>query len=83
MSDKKHNKGGVIFGLVGSLAIFIFAGWLLFNRQYAADQVRVKARDRMQVIEMKATQEALPIVAPEVVSDTPVAQVAPVVEKKA
>jgi NADH-quinone oxidoreductase subunit J len=50
---------------------------------YAADQVRVKARDRMQVIKMKATQEALPIVAPEVVSETPVAQVAPVVEKKA
>jgi NADH-quinone oxidoreductase subunit J len=34
-----------------------------------ADQVRVNARDRMQVIKMKATQEALPIVIPEVVSD--------------
>jgi NADH-quinone oxidoreductase subunit J len=48
-----------------------------------ADQVRVNARDRMQVIKMKATQEALPIVMPEVVSDASVAQVAPVVEKKA
>jgi NADH-quinone oxidoreductase subunit J len=50
---------------------------------YAADQVRVKARDRMQVIKMKSTQEALPIVAPEVVSDAPDAQAALVVEKKA
>jgi NADH-quinone oxidoreductase subunit J len=50
---------------------------------YATDQVRVNARDRMQVIKMKATQEALPIVAPEVVSDAPDAQAAPVVEKKA
>jgi NADH-quinone oxidoreductase subunit J len=50
---------------------------------YAADQVRVKARDRMQVIKMKSTQEALPIVAPEVVSDATNAQAAPVVEKKA
>ena len=48
-----------------------------------ADQVRVNARDRMQVIKMKATQEALPIVAPEVVSDASVAQVAAVVEQKA
>ena len=48
-----------------------------------ADQVRVNARDRMKVIKMKATQEALPIVAPEVVSDTPDAQGASVVEKKA
>ena len=48
-----------------------------------ADQVRVNARDRMKVIKMKATQEALPIVAPEVVSDTPFAQVAAVVEQKA
>ena len=46
----------------------------------AADQVKINARDRMQVIKMKATQEALPIVAPEVVSDAPDA---PVVEKKA
>ena len=48
-----------------------------------ADQVRVNARDRMKVIKMKATQEALPIVAPEVVSNTPDAQGAAVVEKKA
>jgi NADH-quinone oxidoreductase subunit J len=50
---------------------------------YAADQVKVKASDRMQVIKMKATQEALPIAAPEAVSDTPDDQAAPVVEKKA
>jgi NADH-quinone oxidoreductase subunit J len=49
----------------------------------ATDQVRVNARDRMQVIKMKATQEALPIAAPEVASDAPVAQASPVVEKKA
>jgi NADH-quinone oxidoreductase subunit J len=49
---------------------------------YAADQVRVVARDRMQVIKMKATQEALPIVASDAVSDASSAQVAPVVEKK-
>jgi NADH-quinone oxidoreductase subunit J len=49
----------------------------------ASDQVRVVARDRMQVIKMKATQEALPVVAPEVVSDSSVAPTAPVVEKKA
>jgi NADH-quinone oxidoreductase subunit J len=49
----------------------------------AADQVRVIARDRMQVVKMQATQEALPIAALEVVSDTPNVQVAPVVEKKA
>ncbi len=49
----------------------------------ASDQVRVNARDRMQVIKMKATQEALPIVAPEVVSEAPAAQSAVVVEKKA
>jgi NADH-quinone oxidoreductase subunit J len=48
-----------------------------------ADQVRVNARDRMQVIKMRATQEALPIVVPGVVSDAPAAQVAPIVEKKA
>ena len=48
-----------------------------------ADQVRVNARDRMQVIKMKATQEALPIVTPEVVSEAPFAQAAPYVEKKA
>jgi NADH-quinone oxidoreductase subunit J len=45
-----------------------------------ADQVRVNARDRMQVIKMKATQEALPIVIPEVVSD---ASDALILEKKA
>lgn len=50
---------------------------------YAADQVRVLARDRMQVIKMKATQDALPIVALEVVSDTAIVQAATVVEKKA
>ncbi len=50
---------------------------------YAADQVKVVARDRMQVIKMKATQDALPIVAPEVVTDDSVVQAAPVVEKKA
>jgi NADH-quinone oxidoreductase subunit J len=44
-----------------------------------ADQVRVHARDRMQVIKMKATQEALPVVAPEVVSDATGTQVAPVI----
>ncbi|MEY3782743.1 MAG: hypothetical protein RIS97_921 [Pseudomonadota bacterium] len=48
-----------------------------------ADQVRVNARDRMTVIKMKVTQKALPIVAHEVVSDTPDAQGAAVVEKKA
>ena len=48
-----------------------------------ADQVRVNARDRMHVIKMKATQEALPIVAPEVVSDAAVTQATPAVEKKA
>jgi NADH-quinone oxidoreductase subunit J len=50
---------------------------------YAAEQVKAKASDRMQVIKMKATQEALPIAATEVLSDTPVDQAAPVVEKKA
>jgi NADH-quinone oxidoreductase subunit J len=49
---------------------------------YAADQVRVVARDRMQIIKMKATQEALPIVASDAVSDASNAQVAPVEEKK-
>jgi NADH-quinone oxidoreductase subunit J len=54
-----------------------------------SDQVRVHARDRMQIIKMKATQEALPVVTPEVVSDATATQVAPViavttaVEKKA
>jgi NADH-quinone oxidoreductase subunit J len=47
-----------------------------------ANQVRVNARDRMLVIKMKATQEALPIVVHEVVSDAPVDQAAQVVEKK-
>jgi NADH-quinone oxidoreductase subunit J len=45
-----------------------------------ADQVRVNARDRMQVIKMKATQEALPVAAPDVVSDAPIVQA---MEKKA
>ncbi len=49
----------------------------------AADQVRVVARDRMQVIKMKATQEAAPTAAPEAVSDRPDDKAAPVVEKKA
>jgi NADH-quinone oxidoreductase subunit J len=48
-----------------------------------ADQVRVNARDRMQVIKMKATQEALPVAAPDVVSDASIAQAMPVGEKKA
>ena len=48
-----------------------------------ADQVRVNARDRMQVIKMKATQEALPMVATEVVSNATVIQATPAVEKKA
>ena len=48
----------------------------------AADQVRVVARDRMQIIKMKATQDALPIVASEVVPEADVVQAAPVVEKK-
>ena len=48
----------------------------------AAEQVRVVARDRMQVIKMKATQEALPIVAPDVVSDAANIHTAPIVEKK-
>ena len=48
----------------------------------AADQVRVVARDRMQVIKMKATQEALPIVAADVVSDAANTHAAPIVEKK-
>ena len=48
----------------------------------AAEQVRVVARDRMQVIKMKATQEALPIVAADVVSDAANTLAAPVVEKK-
>ena len=43
MSAKKHSRGGVIFGLIGSLVIFGFAGWLLLNRQYATDQVSVWA----------------------------------------
>ena len=48
----------------------------------AAEQVRVVARDRMQIIKMKATQDALPIVASEVVPEADVVQAAPVVEKK-
>jgi NADH-quinone oxidoreductase subunit J len=48
-----------------------------------ADQVRVNARDRMQVIKMKATQDALPIAASDVVSDAHIVQAMPVGEKKA
>lgn len=48
-----------------------------------ADQVRVNARDRMQVIKMKATLEALPVSVSEVASDTPALQATPVGEKKA
>ena len=48
-----------------------------------ADQVRVNARDRMQVIKMKATLEALPVSVSEVASDAPAFQATPVVEKKA
>lgn len=46
------------------------------------DQVRVHARDRMQVIKMKATLEALPIAAPEAVSDAAAPQTATALEKK-
>ena len=48
-----------------------------------ADQVRVNARDRMQVIKMKATQEALPVATPNVVSDASIVQGMPAGEKKA
>jgi NADH-quinone oxidoreductase subunit J len=48
-----------------------------------ADQVRVNARDRMQVIKMNATQEALPIATSDVLSDTPVVQAMQAGEKKA
>lgn len=48
-----------------------------------ADQVRVKARDRMQVIKMKATLEALPVSVSEVASDAPAFQATSVGEKKA
>ncbi len=48
-----------------------------------ADQVRVNARDRMQVIKMKATLEALPVSVSEVASDAPAFQATPVGEKKA
>ncbi len=48
-----------------------------------ADQVRVNARDRMQVIKMKATLEALPVSVSEDASDAPALQATPVGEKKA
>jgi NADH-quinone oxidoreductase subunit J len=48
-----------------------------------ADQVRVNARDRMQVIKMNATQEALPIATLAAVRDEPVAQAMQAGEKKA
>jgi NADH-quinone oxidoreductase subunit J len=48
-----------------------------------ADQVKVNARDRMQVLKMNATQEARPVVTAEVVNDAPVAQAMQTGEKKA
>jgi NADH-quinone oxidoreductase subunit J len=48
-----------------------------------ADQVRVNARERMQVVKMKATQAALPVSIKEVDASAPVDQVMPVMEKKA
>ena len=48
-----------------------------------ADQVRVNARDRMQVKKMKATLEALPVSVSEDASDAPALQATPVGEKKA
>ena len=47
-----------------------------------AYQVRVKARDRMQVIKMKATLEALPISVALVAGDATAFQATPVGEKK-
>ena len=48
-----------------------------------ADQVRVNARDRMQIVKMNATQAALPVIIQDVDTSLPVAQVLPVMEKKA
>lgn len=48
-----------------------------------ADQVRVHARDRMQVIKMKATKEALPLASLETVADVAGVQAVNVLEKKA
>lgn len=42
-----------------------------------ADQVRVNARDRMQVIKMEATQDAQPVAAPDFVSAAPNVQAMP------
>lgn len=41
MSNKKRRYVGPIIAGVLSLLIFLFAGWLLLNRQYAVDQVTV------------------------------------------
>jgi hypothetical protein len=46
MSDKKHNKLGLIIAIVVSAIIFLFAGWLLLNQQYAKDQVSIWAYAR-------------------------------------
>ena len=43
MSDKKRSHLGLIIGLFFSVLIFVAAGWLLLNRQYAMDQVSVWA----------------------------------------
>ena len=48
-----------------------------------ADQVRVNARDRMQIVKMNPTQAALPVIIQDVNISSPVAQVLPVMEKKA
>jgi hypothetical protein len=39
--SKKHRYVGPIIAGVLSLLIFVFAGWLVFNQQYAVDQVTV------------------------------------------
>lgn len=41
VSNKKHSYVGPIIAGLLSLLIFLFAGWLLLNRQYAIDQVTV------------------------------------------
>ena len=48
-----------------------------------ADQVRVNARDRMQVIKMNTTQEAKPVVSADILNGAPVAQAMQTGEKKA
>lgn len=47
-----------------------------------ADQVRITAQDRMQVIKMKPTQGALPVEAIQVADGLTAVEVAPTVEKK-